>query len=62
MQHKGLGDTIAAITKVTGIEAAVKSLFDDCGCDARKDKLNKLVPYGKGKKGSVKDVHGEAKG
>lgn len=62
MQHKGLGDTIAAITKVTGIEAAVKALFDDCGCDARQDKLNKLVPYGKSKEGSVKDVHGKAKG
>lgn len=62
MQHKGLGDTIAAITKVTGIEAAVKALFDDCGCDARQEKLNKLVPYGKGKKGADQDIQDKTKG
>jgi hypothetical protein len=46
-----LGDTVAAITKATGIEAIVKSLFgDNCGCDARQESLNKLVPYKKEKK------------
>lgn len=43
---KGLGDTIEQITEATGIKTAVKAVFgDDCGCDARKDKLNKLFPY-----------------
>jgi len=50
-KQKGLGDTVAAITKATGIEAIVKSLFgENCGCDARKESLNKLVPYKKEKK------------
>lgn len=43
---KGLGDTIEQITEVTGIKAAVKAVFgEDCGCDARKEKLNKIFPY-----------------
>ena len=45
-KQKGLGDTVAAITKATGIEAIVKSLFgENCGCDARQEKLNELFPY-----------------
>lgn len=47
-KQKGLGDTVAAITKATGIKALVKSLLgEDCGCDARQQKLNELVPYKK---------------
>ena len=47
-KQKGLGDTVAAITKATGIEALVKGNFgENCGCDARQEKLNKLVPYKK---------------
>lgn len=43
---KGLGDTIEKITEATGVKKAVKALFgDDCGCDERKDKLNKLFSY-----------------
>jgi len=50
-KQKGLGDTVAVITKATGIEALVKSLFgENCGCDARQEKLNELVPYGKKEK------------
>jgi hypothetical protein len=50
-KHKGLGDTVAVITKATGIEALVKILFgENCGCDARQEKLNELVPYKKDKK------------
>ena len=50
-KQKGLGDTVAAITKATGIEALVKSLFgENCGCDMRQEKLNELVPYKKKKK------------
>lgn len=46
---KGLGDTVEAITEATGIKTAVE-LFSkatglDCGCDKRKETLNKLFPY-----------------
>ena len=45
-KQKGLGDTVAAITKATGIQMLVKSIFGpDCGCDARQEKLNRMVPY-----------------
>ena len=44
-QPEGLGDVIENITKATGIKKLVKWMFgDDCGCDARKEKLNKLFP------------------
>jgi hypothetical protein len=43
---KGVGDTVAKITEATGIKKAVKFLAgEDCGCDERKDKLNKIFPY-----------------
>jgi len=51
-KSKGLGDTVEKITKVTGI----KSLFElggrytgkkECGCNKRKEKLNKMFPYKK---------------
>jgi len=42
----GLGDTIEKITEATGIKAAVKFLAgEDCGCDERKNKLNKIFRY-----------------
>jgi len=45
-KSKGLGDTIEKITEATGIKKVVKSLFgDDCGCDERKAKLNKIFNY-----------------
>jgi hypothetical protein len=45
-KSEGVGDTVAKITKATGIEKAVKFLAgEDCGCDERKDKLNKIFPY-----------------
>ena len=48
---QGLGDTIEAITTVTGIKAGVemlsKALDWDCGCDERKEKLNQLWSYRK---------------
>lgn len=47
-KSKGLGDDIEKITKATGIKAAVDWFSEatgvDCGCDARKEKLNKLFP------------------
>jgi hypothetical protein len=39
----GLGDAISAITKATGIDKVVKAVVgDDCGCDERKEKFNKI--------------------
>ena len=41
--NPGLGDVVEKITEATGIKAAVKFLAgEDCGCDERKKKLNKL--------------------
>jgi len=46
-KSKGLGDTIEKITKFTGIKSLVKRIFKetDCGCDRRRDLLNKWLPY-----------------
>lgn len=42
----GIGDTIETITKATGIDKVVKTIFgDDCGCDQRKRKANKALSY-----------------
>jgi len=49
--HKGLGDTVEAITEATGIKAIVdagaKAFNKPCGCQQRKKTLNDLFPYGK---------------
>ena len=44
-KSKGLGDTVEKITEATGIKKVVEAITDDCGCQERKDKLNKLFPY-----------------
>ena len=45
---KGLGDTVEKITEATGIKKAVKWIFgEDCGCEERKEWLNKKFPYSK---------------
>lgn len=48
---EGLGDAIEVVTEATGIKAIVDWFSDatgiDCGCDARKEKLNKLFPIKK---------------
>lgn len=45
---EGLGDSIEKITEATGIKAAVKFIAgEDCGCDERKEKLNKVFSYNK---------------
>ena len=42
----GLGDTITKVTKATGIDKLVKFIAgEDCGCEERKEKLNKLFRY-----------------
>ena len=39
----GLGDAVEKFTKATGIDKAVKFIAgEDCGCEDRKKKLNKL--------------------
>jgi hypothetical protein len=46
---KGLGDAIEQVTTATGIKAAVDWFSEttgvDCGCESRKEWLNKLLPY-----------------
>lgn len=45
---KGLGDTVEKVFKATGIDKVAKFILgDDCKCDERKEKLNKLFPYKK---------------
>jgi hypothetical protein len=45
---KGIGDTVAKITKATGIDKAVKFIAgEDCGCEERKEVLNHIFPYQK---------------
>ena len=48
-KSKGLGDTIERITEATGIKAVVEAVSEatglNCGCEDRKDLLNKLFPY-----------------
>jgi hypothetical protein len=51
---QGLGDIIAVITHFFFIDKLAKkiaNLFgeEDCGCDRRRDKLNKAVPFSKKK-------------
>ena len=48
MKSKGIGDSVEKILKATGIDkVAKKVLGEDCGCDERKEKLNKMFPYAK---------------
>ena len=55
-KSKGLGDSIEKFTTTTGIKSLTNFLGrngmlgssvkkDGCGCDKRKEKLNKAFPY-----------------
>jgi len=48
-KSKGLGDSIEKLTEATGIKKAFEMFSEatgiDCGCDERKEKLNKIFPY-----------------
>jgi len=51
-KSRGLGDTIAKFTQKTGIDKMAKKMaqaagYEDCGCDARRDTLNRVFPYSK---------------
>lgn len=49
-ESKGLGDSVEKVLKATGIDKVAKFVMgEDCGCDERKEKLNKLFPYAKPK-------------
>ena len=46
MESKGLGDTIEKITTTTGIKKVIHKIAgEDCGCNKRKNILNKVFPY-----------------
>ena len=44
-KSKGLGDSIEKFTKATGIKKLADKIPGGCGCNKRKEKLNKLFPY-----------------
>ena len=52
-KSRGLGDSIEKITEVTGIKSFTQILANngmfgskkDCGCNKRKETLNKMFPY-----------------
>lgn len=49
---RGLGDTIAKVTKATGLDRVADRMAkavgkEDCGCGERKDTLNRVFPYKK---------------
>lgn len=47
-KDKGFGDTLARIFTRTGIKSVVKAVAgENCGCNERQEKLNKLLPYKK---------------
>ena len=51
-KSKGLGDTIQKITLLTGVKNIVAAVnkargVKDCGCDKRRDTLNRVFPYKK---------------
>ena len=49
MESQGLGDSIEKFTKATGIKTFVDKVSDGlnipCGCQERKETLNKVFPY-----------------
>jgi len=49
---EGAGDVVQAVAKATGIEAVVKTVEKvtgkDCGCDKRREALNKAIPFKEG--------------
>jgi len=43
---EGVGDTLEKVFETTGVADVVKFIAgEDCGCDERKAKLNKLLPF-----------------
>jgi len=52
MQSQGLGDSIEKFTTKTGIKTVVDKVSEGlnipCGCQQRKEALNKMFPYKNG--------------
>jgi|TARA_R100001594_G_scaffold140144_1_gene185107 hypothetical protein len=51
-ESKGLGDTVEKVFHTLGVKKVVKKVNaavgkKDCGCNKRKEKLNKWFPYKK---------------
>ena len=47
-RSRGFGDTVEKFTRATGIKKAVDTVTKGgCGCDKRKDSLNRMFPYKK---------------
>jgi len=45
-RSKGFGDTVEKFTKATGIKQIVDTITKgDCGCNKRRDALNRAFPY-----------------
>ena len=51
MTSRGLGDSIEKFTKKTGIKTMTEKISEGlnipCGCEGRRDALNKIFPYKK---------------
>jgi hypothetical protein len=45
MESKGLGDSIEKFTKATGIKKLANKIPGGCGCNKRREALNKIFPY-----------------
>ncbi len=48
-KSRGLGDTVEKITTASGIKRVVNTVAkmtnSDCGCNKRRDTLNRVFPY-----------------
>jgi len=45
---EGLGDTVEQVLEATGVSKVAKFILgEDCGCEERKAKLNRMFPYKK---------------
>ena len=52
---EGFGDTVAKIANFIGIDVLAKKIAcifakEDCGCERRRQKLNRFFPYSKNKR------------
>lgn len=41
---RGLGDVVHAVARATGVAAVVKTVAPDCGCQKRREELNRQFP------------------
>lgn len=49
VKPKGIGDLAERVFIKIGVAAVVKKIAgDDCGCEKRKEALNKLIPFKNG--------------